>query len=98
MNTIYYECPVAAKAHKKLPFHLPFYKLRTKKRTRIYACILCPWRSRQLKALGDHFLPVWVECAQRHCRESQPVGVEVEVEVDRVAEVVPVDESKLPVQ
>lgn len=46
----------------------------------------------------DYFLPVWIEGAKRHSRESQPVGVKVEVEVDRVAEVLPVEDPKLPVQ
>lgn len=43
------------------------------------------------------FLPVGIEGAQRHGRESQPVRVQVEVEVDRVAEVLPVEDPELPV-
>lgn len=48
-------------------------------------------------ALGVCFLPVWIEGAQCHSWESQPVGVKVEVEVDRIAEVLPVEDPKLPV-
>lgn len=65
--------------------------------TRVPAFILHLRKSRQSTALGVYFLPVWIEGAQRHSWENQPVGVKVKVEVDRVAEVLPVEDPKLPV-
>lgn len=94
------ESPAAAKACEKCPFHQHCYRReqsRTLRRTRAHAFTLRPLKSRQSTALGVYFLPVRIEGAQRHGWESQPVGVKVEVEVDRVAEVLPVEDPKLPV-